>query len=201
MITSIIQYTWLYRIIIVSSNGVSFFGVDLQCLLLIEPSRTLWMELESKKENCFQENKFENIVCKLMGIKRRQLTHWGWRCDMAFIEPMHRNKPNITYLLIEAAWRIYASVNYPSLVQIMACRLAAPSDYQNQCWNNVNRTLGSKYQWNFNRNSYIFIKEKAFENIIRKMMVILHWPQYVKCRLRDKYKLSDNTYMYRVGLM
>ena len=23
-----------------------------------------------------------------------------WRCDMAFIEPMHRNKPNITYLLI-----------------------------------------------------------------------------------------------------
>ena len=22
------------------------------------------------------------------------------RCDMAFIEPMHRNKPNITYLLI-----------------------------------------------------------------------------------------------------
>ena len=23
-----------------------------------------------------------------------------WRCDMAFIEPMHRNKPNITYLLV-----------------------------------------------------------------------------------------------------
>ena len=22
-----------------------------------------------------------------------------FRCDMAFIEPMHRNKPNITYLL------------------------------------------------------------------------------------------------------
>ena len=22
-----------------------------------------------------------------------------WRCDMAFIEPMHRSKPNITYLL------------------------------------------------------------------------------------------------------
>ena len=21
-------------------------------------------------------------------------------CDMAFIEPMHRNKPNITYLLV-----------------------------------------------------------------------------------------------------
>ena len=24
----------------------------------------------------------------------------GERCDMAFIEPMHRNKPNITYLLV-----------------------------------------------------------------------------------------------------
>ena len=23
------------------------------------------------------------------------------RCDMAFIEPMHRNKPNITYLLLQ----------------------------------------------------------------------------------------------------
>ena len=27
------------------------------------------------------------------------------------------------YQLIEAEWRIYASVNLPSLVQIMACRL------------------------------------------------------------------------------
>ena len=29
-----------------------------------------------------------------------------WRCDMAFIEPMHRNKPNITYLLAhrELTW-------------------------------------------------------------------------------------------------
>ena len=26
-----------------------------------------------------------------------------WRCDMAFIEPMHRNKPNITYLLTSDA--------------------------------------------------------------------------------------------------
>ena len=25
--------------------------------------------------------------------------HTRHRCDMAFIEPMHRNKPNITYLL------------------------------------------------------------------------------------------------------
>ena len=31
---------------------------------------------------------------------RTNLVAWlQWRCDMAFIEPMHRNKPNIIYLL------------------------------------------------------------------------------------------------------
>ena len=30
----------------------------------------------------------------------------------------------VIYQLIEAVWRIYTSVNYPSMAQIMACRLA-----------------------------------------------------------------------------
>ena len=60
-------------------------------------------------------------------------------------------------------WRIYALVNKPSLVQIMACRLA--SNYLNQCCNIVNQTLGNKLRWNLNRNLYIFIQENAFENI------------------------------------
>ena len=55
----------------------------------------------------FQENGFENDVCKMLSILYRSCRsvcpmdsiHIG-RCDMAFIEPMHRNKPNITYLLI-----------------------------------------------------------------------------------------------------
>ena len=38
----------------------------------------------------------------------------------------------------------------------------APSHYLNQCWNIVNWSLGNKLQWNFSRNSNIFIKENAF---------------------------------------
>ena len=38
----------------------------------------------------------------------------------------------------------------------------------NQCWNIVNSTHGNKFQWNVNRNSYIFIQENAFENVVCK---------------------------------
>ena len=40
----------------------------------------------------------------------------------------------------------------PSLVQIMACRLASRSHYLNQWWNIVDWTLGNKSQWNLDRN-------------------------------------------------
>ena len=49
--------------------------------------------------------------------------------------------------------------NISTLVQIMACRLSATSQYLNQCWYIVNKTLGNKIQWNFNQNSNIFIKK------------------------------------------
>ena len=35
-------------------------------------------------------------------------------------------------------------------------------------------------QWNLNRNSYIFIKENGFENVVWKMVAILSGPQCVK---------------------
>ena len=53
----------------------------------------------------------------------------------------------------------------------------APSHYLNQCWNIVNWTLGNKLQWNFNRNSNIFIQQNAFENVVCKMVSILSWPR------------------------
>ena len=56
----------------------------------------------------------------------------------------------------------------PSLVQIIACRLLAPSHNLNQCWLIVNWKLGNKIQWNFNQNSNIFIQENAFEYAISK---------------------------------
>ena len=56
----------------------------------------------------------------------------------------------------------------------------APSHYLNQCWNIVNWTLRNKLQWNFTRNSYIFIQENALENVVCEMASILSRPQYVK---------------------
>ena len=57
---------------------------------------------------------------------------------------------------------------------------SAPSHYLNQWWNIVNWTLGNKLQWNFNRNSYIFIQKNLFETVVWKMAAILFWPQCVK---------------------
>ena len=46
---------------------------------------------------------------------------------------------------------------------------SVPSHYLNQCWNIVNWNLRSKLQWNLKQNSYIFIQENAFENVVWKM--------------------------------
>ena len=61
---------------------------------------------------------------------------------------------------------------------LVAC--SAPSHYLNQCWDIVNWTPRNKLQWNFNRNSYIFIQENRFENVVWKMAAILARPQCVK---------------------
>ena len=56
----------------------------------------------------------------------------------------------------------------------------APCHYLKQCWNIVNWTLGNKLQWNFNRNSNIFIEDNTFENVVCEMLFISSWPQCVK---------------------
>ena len=40
--------------------------------------------------------------------------------------------------------------------------------------------MRNKLQWNLKLNSYIFIQENAFENVVWKMVAILSWPQCVK---------------------
>ena len=55
-----------------------------------------------------------------------------------------------------------------------------PSYYLNQCWNIVNWTPRKKRQWNFYLNSYIFIQENVFENIVWKIAVILSRLQCAK---------------------
>ena len=55
----------------------------------------------------------------------------------------------------------------------------APSHYMNQWWNVVNWNLRNKLLWNSYRNSYIFIQENAFENVVCKMVAILSRHQCV----------------------
>ena len=37
-------------------------------------------------------------------------------------------------------------------------------------------TLRDKFQWIINQNSYIFIQENAFHNVVCEMSTILSWP-------------------------
>ena len=62
----------------------------------------------------------------------------------------------------------------------MACHLAGAKPLSNQYWNIVNSNLRNKLPWNLERNSFIFIQENAFENVVWKMAAILSWPQWVK---------------------
>ena len=78
--------------------------------------------------------------------------------------------------LTEAEWCIYALIIHQWFRRWLVA-WSAPSHYLNQCWNIVN---WNKLQWNHNRNSYIFIQENAFENVVRKLAAILSRPQYVK---------------------
>ena len=51
--------------------------------------------------------------------------------------------------------------------------------YLSQCWDIVDWNPRNKLQWNFNCNSYIFIQENPFENVVCKMASILPRPQWI----------------------
>ena len=61
----------------------------------------------------------------------------------------------------------------------MACRLVGANPLSElvleYCWLDPR----NKLQWNFNRNSNIFIQENALENVVCEMAPILSWPQCV----------------------
>ena len=79
----------------------------------------------------------------------------------------------------------------------------APSHYLNQCWNIVNWTLRNKLQWNFNRNSNIFIQQNALQNGVCEMASILSRPQCVnQCHaylsdVNDSIHKSQPVKLYR----
>ena len=65
----------------------------------------------------------------------------------------------------------------------------APSHYLNHCWNIVNWALRNKFQWNFNRNSNIFIQENALENVVCEMASILFRPQCVNSSITSLHSI------------
>ena len=52
--------------------------------------------------------------------------------------------------------------------------------HKQQCWDIANWPLRNKPRWNFNRNSYIFIHENAFEKVVCEMADILSPPHCFK---------------------
>ena len=59
----------------------------------------------------------------------------------------------------------------------MACHLIGAKPLSEPMLDIVNSKLRSKLQWNIKQNSYIFIQENAFENVICEMVPILSRPE------------------------
>ena len=59
-------------------------------------------------------------------------------------------------------------------------RLVGAWSALNQCWNIVNWTPTNKLQWNIDRNSWIYIQENPFENVVCEIASILSRLQCVK---------------------
>ena len=58
----------------------------------------------------------------------------------------------------------------------MACRLTGAKPLSETMMEYCYLTHGKEFQWNLNRNVYIFIQENAFENVVWKMAAILSRP-------------------------
>ena len=91
----------------------------------------------------------------MVSLGQNELTHWGW--------VIHKCVNNLTNI-----------ASYNGLLPGLP-----PSHYLHHCWNIVNWTLKNKLYWNFYWNSYIFIQENAFENVVWKMTATLSRPQCV----------------------
>ena len=68
----------------------------------------------------------------------------------------------------------------------------ALSHYLNQCWDVVNWTPRKKLQWNYNRNSSIFIQENAFQYGGWKTAAILFRPQCVKMMPHECHVIQNH---------
>ena len=100
---------------------------------------------------------------------------WGYRAIFWF----NWHIQNTTIWLTH--WDRVTHICVGKLIIIVSDNGLLPARRQAVIWHNirdiVNWTLGNKLQWNFNRNSNIFIQENAFESVICEMASILYQPQ------------------------
>ena len=84
----------------------------------------------------------------------------------------------------------------PSLVRWWLVAWSTPSHYLSQCWNIANWPTRNKLQWNFNRNSYIFIQENDLQMPSTKwrpyflgLNVLIH---SFRCRRHCRFDVSKH---------
>ena len=78
---------------------------------------------------------------------------------------------------METEWRIYASVNQPSLVQIMACPLVGAKPLSVGIL--LIQSLGTNFSEILSEIHTFSFKKNAFEKVVRKMAAIFSQPQCV----------------------
>ena len=73
----------------------------------------------------------------------------------------------------------------PSIVQVLVVACSVPSHYLKQWLLFVNLTPRNIFEWNFNKNSNIFIQENGLETVVSQKWAILFWPQCVMGKLSE----------------
>ena len=78
---------------------------------------------------------------------------------------------SIPYALSPLVCHIYVSELDQQWLRLWLVACSAPSHYLNQCCLVVNWIARNKFQWNVNRNYYIFIQENGLENKSAKFRI------------------------------
>ena len=117
-----------------------------------------------------------DVFFHLRLTKRLSKQWWGWW----FETPLCPSWRHCNEELINAFKIKFQTTNGWDLATSGGVTWSTSSHYLNQCWNIVNSDIRNRLQWNLKRNSYIFIQENAFENVVCEMVTMLSRPQCVK---------------------
>ena len=106
------------------------------------------------------------------------LLHWLWGNDLEAIMANMIFHVSVTWPLTH--WGRMTHICVSKLTITGSDNGLSSGRHQAIIWDIVNWNVVNKLQWNLKRNSYIFIQENAFENVVCEMAAILSRPQCVK---------------------